>query len=308
MAAAAPRRRSGIARQEAFFAYLFLAPWIIGFIVFIAGPMLASFYLSTTIYSLGREPRFVGLFNFQRAFTDDPQFVNSILRTGQWAVFYVPLAIVGALLVAILLNQGLKGTNFYRTFFFLPHLTPIVASAFIWIYLFQPKFGLINEFLFQAFRLDPGPGWFASKEWALPALIILALWGAVGGNMMLIFLAGLQGVPKDLYEVASIDGANAWHRFWNITIPMISPTLFFNLVLGMIAALQAFTNAFVATQGGPAYATWFYALHIYTTAFQFGEMGYASALAVMFFLVLVSITAVIFRLQQRWVYYAGEMK
>ena len=142
----------------------------------------------------------------------------------------------------------------------------------------------------------------------MPALVVMGLWGAIGGNMMLIFLAGLQGVPKDLYEVASIDGANAWHRFWNITLPMISPTLFFNFVLAMIAALQAFNNAFVATSGGPAYATWFYALHIYTVAFQFGEMGYASALAVIFFVALVSMTAAIFRLQRRWVYYAGEVK
>jgi multiple sugar transport system permease protein len=303
-----PRRRSSLARQEALFGYLFLLPWIIGFVVFIAGPMLASFALSTTIFSLGREPRFVGLFNFTRAFTEDPQFYNSILRTAQWALLYVPLAIVGALLVAVLLNQGLRGTNFYRTFFFLPHLTPIVASVFIWIYLFQPKFGLINEVIFQVFRIDPGPGWLSSKEWALPALVIMALWGAVGGNMMMIFLAGLQGVPKDLYEVAAIDGANGWQRFRNITLPMISPTLFFNLVLGMIAALQAFNNAFIATSGGPAYATWFYALHIYTTAFQFGEMGFASALAVIFFVVLVSLTALMFRLQRRWVYYAGEVK
>ena len=142
----------------------------------------------------------------------------------------------------------------------------------------------------------------------MPSLVILALWGAIGGNMMLIFLAGLQGVPKDLYEVAELDGAGAFARFRHITLPMISPTLFFNLVLGMIAALQAFNNAFITTVGGPAYATHFYALHIYKTAFEYGEMGYASALAVIFFVVLVSITAVIFRLQQRWVYYAGEVK
>ena len=311
-AAASPtlarRRGSSLARQEAIFGYLFLLPWLIGLIVFVVGPMLGALLLSFTPYSLGRPLVFNGLDNYLRAFGDDPQFYNAIRRTFTYALTFVPLAIIGALLVAMLLNQGLKATNVFRTIFFMPHLVPIVASVFIWTYLLNPKYGLVNEILFRLFKLDPGPGWFASKDWAMTALILLALWGAIGGNMMLIFLAGLQGVPKDLYEVAELDGANAWQRFRNITLPMISPTLFFNLVLGIIGALQSFSNSFVATNGGPAYATWLYALHIYATAFQFSELGYACALAVIFFVLLSILTYGQFQLQKRWVYYAGEVK
>jgi multiple sugar transport system permease protein len=270
--------------------------------------MLGAVVLSFTPYSLARPLEFNGVANFVRAFTNDPLFYGSVQRTLTYAIVYVPLAVVGALLVAMLLNQGLKLTNVFRTIFFLPHLVPIVATVYIWTYLLNPRYGLVNEILFRLFKLDPGPGWFASKDWALPGLIILALWAQIGGNMMLIFLAGLQGVPKDLYEVAALDGANGWQKFRNITLPMISPTLFFNLVLGIIGALQSFSNAFVATNGGPAYATWLYAVHIYKTGFDFGELGYACALAVIFFVVLVALTYGQFQLQKRWVYYAGEVK
>jgi multiple sugar transport system permease protein len=309
---ARPRRR--LLREEAIFGYLFLAPWLIGLVVFVAGPMLASFYLSLTTYSLGvKPPEFVGLANFTRAVTaTDPLFYPSILRTFEWAISYVPLAIIGALLVAVLLNQGLKLTSVFRTIFFMPHLTPVVASIFVWTWLLQPRFGFVNEMIWQiTYRLTGtgvvGPGWFGSKEWAMPSLVLIGLWGAIGGNGMLIFLAGLQGVPKELYEVAELDGAGVWQRFWHVTLPMISPTLFFNLVLGIIGALQSFANSFIATGGGPAYATWFYALHIYATGFQFGEMGYASALAVIFFILLMAITYLNFRLSRRWVHYSGEV-
>jgi len=312
--APATRRRGGLLHQEAIYGYLFLLPWLIGFVVFVAGPMLAAFYLSLARYSLGvKPPEFIGIENFQRAFTQDPLFFPSILRTVQWAVSYVPLAIAGSLLTAVLLNQGLRFTAFFRTIFFMPHLTPVVASVFVWTWLLNSKYGFVNEALWQiTYGLTgtgvEGPGWFGSKEWAMPALVLVALWGAIGGNSMLIFLAGLQGVPKELYEVAELDGANVWQRFWNVTLPMISPTLFFNLVLGIVGALQAFSNAFIATGGGPAYATWFYALHIYATAFQFGEMGYASALAVIFFVLLIGLTYLNFRFSTRWVHYAGEVK
>jgi multiple sugar transport system permease protein len=304
----ARRRGSSLARQEAFWGYVFLVPWLIGLSVFVVIPLAGAILLSFTPYSLGRPLTFNGVANYARAFTDDPQFYNSIQRTFTWALSYIPLAVGGALGTAMLLNQGLKGTNVFRTIFFLPHLVPIVASIYIWSYLLNPKYGLINEALFRVFRLDPGPGWFASKDWALPSLVLLALWAQIGGNMMLIFLAGLQGVPKDLYEVADLDGANGWQRFRNITLPMISPTIFFNLVLGIIGALSSFSNAFVATNGGPAYATYLFALHIYKTAFDFSELGYASTLAVIFFILLSVLTYGQFWLQRRWVYYAGEVK
>ena len=231
----------------------------------------------------------------------------------QWAVSFVPLAIVGSLMTAVLLNQGLKFTPLFRTIFFMPHLTPIVASIFVWTWLLNSKYGFVNEALWQiGVHLTgtgiKGPGWFSDPNFALPALMAVALWGAVGGNMMVIFLAGLQGVPKDLYEVAELDGANALQRFWHITLPMISPTIFFNMVLGIIGALSSFSNAFVATTGGPAYATWLYALHIYYTGFQFSELGYACALAMIFFVLLSILTFAQFQLQKRWVYYAGEVK
>jgi multiple sugar transport system permease protein len=301
------RVKSSMARQEAIFAYVFLLPWIIGFVVFVAGPILASLGLSLTQYNIVKPPVFIGLANYVRAFTDDPLFFPSILRTFEYAVVIVPLGVGGALLVAVLLNQSLRFTNIYRTVFFLPHLTPVVASIFIWTWLLNPQFGFVNEVLFRLFHII-GPGWFNSKEWAIPSLILVALWGIIGGNMMMIFLAGLQGVPKDLYEVASIDGASTWRRFWNITLPMISPTLFFNTILAVIGALQTFTTAFVATNGGPAYASWFYALHIYATAFTFSEMGYAASLAWLFFIVLVGFTFVQFRASTRWVYYASEVE
>jgi len=309
----ASRTRSAFARQEAMYGYIFLAPWLIGLAVFVLGPMIASFALSATVYGIVKPPEFVGLANFTRMFTDDVQFWPSVGRTALWGATFVPLAIGGALAVALLLNQGMKLTNMYRTGFFLPHLFPTVASIYIWSWLLHPQFGFVNESIFQlTYNLIgtgiEGPAWLASKDWVVPSLIIIALWGAIGGNSMMIFLAGLQGVPKEMYEVAEIDGANAFQRFLNITLPMISPTLFFNLVLGLIAALQAFENAFVATAGGPAYAAYFYSLHIYTTAFKFGEMGYGAALAVVSFITLVTLTYFNFRLSRRWVYYAGEIK
>jgi multiple sugar transport system permease protein len=295
---------SRLSRHETVAAYLFLAPWIAGLLLFVVGPIVASFFLSFTTYNIVRPPAFVGLANFTRALTKDPLFWTSLGRTFYYAAIIVPLGVGGALLAALLLNQALRGSTLYRTVFFLPHLTPIVAAVFIWAWLLNPQFGFVNEVIFRVAHVK-GPGWLGSKETAIPALILIAMWGIIGGNMMLIFLAALQGVPKELYEVAAIDGANTWRRFWHITLPSISPTLFFNLVLAAIGALSTFTTAFVATQGGPAYATYFYALHIYTSAFKFTEMGYASALAWLFFVLLLALTYLQFRASNRWVYYAG---
>lgn len=303
-AAAAPRRRSGLARQEAIYAYVFLLPWLIGLFGLVIGPMIASLGLSLTTYNIVKPPTFVGLENYARAFSKDPLFWSSLGRTFVYAIVIVPLGVMGSLLVAVLLNQSLRFTSFYRTIFFLPHLTPAVAAVYIWTWLLNPQFGFVNEVLWRVARIQ-GPGWFGSKEWAIPAVVLIALWGILGGNMMMIFLAGLQGVPKELYEVASIDGAGRWHRFWNVTVPMISPTIFFNTILAVIGALQTFTTAFVATNGGPAYATYFYALHIYNTAFTYTEMGYACALAWLFFVILVTFTYVQFRASGRWVFYGG---
>jgi multiple sugar transport system permease protein len=284
--------------------YLFLAPWVVGFTLFVAGPILASAALSFSAFDVARPPRFVGMANYVNAFTTDDRFLNSLQITFVYALISVPLALFGSLLLAILLNQRLGGTSFYRTFFFLPSLTPAVAVAILWTWLLQPDVGFVNYLL--SLVGVTGPKWLGSTEWAMPSLIAIALWTGIGGNRMMIFLAGLQGVPQELYDAADIDGASALSRFRHITLPLISPTMFFNLVLGVIAALKVFTVAFIATQGGPAFSTWFIALHIYTQAFKYLEMGYASALAWVFTLILIVLTIVQFRLSRRWVYYEGE--
>ncbi len=281
---------------------LFAAPWIVGFLLFTLGPMLMSLYLGFTQYSIASPPKWVGLANFVKALSGgDRLFWPSLGRTAVYAGVMVPLSICGSLLVALLLNQRLKAASLFRTLFFLPSLTPIVASAVLWRWLFQPGFGAINTLL--GYVGVHGPRWLADPKLAMPSLMVMALWGAVGGATMVIFLAGLQGVPVELHEAAQIDGANVVQRFWAITLPMITPTLFFNLVLGVIAALRTFAPALVATNGGPDYATWFYILHLYQTAFQNVEMGYGAALAWIFFVIVVSLTYLNVRLSRRWVYY-----
>jgi multiple sugar transport system permease protein len=309
-APAADQRRFGVrmtfARREAIEGYICLAPWALGFLLWIALPMFASLALSLTEYDVVRAPKFVGLANFERAFFQDDLFWSSLGRTFYYALVTVPLGVAGSLAAAILLNQKLKGTSLFRTLYFLPHLTPIVAAALLWVWVLQPEFGLVNHVLDMVGI--KGPAWFGSKEWAIPSMIMIALWTGIGGNRMMIFIAGLQGVPQELVDAAEVDGANAWQRFRNVTLPMISPTIFFNLILGVIAALHVFTTALIATQGGPAYATWFYALHIYQNAFQYFNMGYAAALAWIFFVVMFVFTYIQVRASARWVYYAGGDK
>jgi multiple sugar transport system permease protein len=303
--------RGALQREETLWAYIFLVPWILGLVLFVLGPMLLSLVLSFFTYTLGRDYTFVGLGNWIHAFTRDEFFWPSLGRTFYYTLVAVPLSVIGALFTAILLNQGLRATTFYRTVFFMPHLAPTVAAVYIWLWLLNPSYGFVNEIIFQVtYRLRgtgiEGPNWFGDPTWAMPSLIAIALWGAIGGNMMVIFLAGLQGIPQELYEVASIDGANAWQRFVSVTIPMISPTLFFNTILACIGAFQTFEVAFIGTQGGPAYATWLYGLHIYRQTFEYFEMGYGSTLAWILFIILSVFTYFQFRSARSWVYYAGE--
>jgi multiple sugar transport system permease protein len=300
-------RTSKLQREQVFWAYIFLLPWIIGLILFVSGPILFSLALSLFNYTLGSDITFVGLANWLKAFTQDDLFWPTIARTFVYTAVVVPLSVFGALLTAILLNQKLKGTTFYRTVFFMPHLAPTVAAIYIWLWLLNPQYGLINEIIFQVgYHLTgtgfKGPGWFGDPSFALPSLILVALWAAVGGNMMVIFLAGLQGIPGELYEAASIDGASAIDRFRHVTLPMISPTLFFNSVLACIVAFQTFEVPFVGTRGGPAYATWLYGLHIYQTSFQFFDMGYGATLAWIMFIALSFFTFLQFRSFRNWVF------
>lgn len=290
--------------REAIWGYVFLLPWLLGLLIFTVGPIVASAYLSFTEYDILGTPKFTGLANYQKAFYGDELVWPSVGRTFLYAFAIVPLGIAGSLLLAIFLNQKLVGTAFYRTLFFMANLIPVVASAILWIWILHPKLGPVNWMLAQAGV--QGPGWMSSPQWALPTIILIGLWGSLGGNRMIIFLAGLQGVPQELYEAAEIDGAKQWDKFWNVTLPMISPTMLFNLILGVIGALQVFNIVFVATQGGPNFATWFFALHIYRHAFEYYRMGYASALSWMFVAMLLFFTWLQMRLSNRWVYYAGE--
>jgi multiple sugar transport system permease protein len=292
--------------RYALWGYLFLLPWLVGLIVFIVGPIVASLYLSLTQYDILSPPVFIGLANYQEAFFADGLFWPSILRTLEYSLLTVPLGLLGSLLLAMLLNRPRKGVGVFRTFFFLPSLTPTAALALLWIWLFDPNFGLINELL-GSLGIE-GPGWFASPQWALPSVVITSLWAGWGGSTMLIFLAGLQGVDRSLLEAADIDGAGKWTKFWQVTLPLISPTMLFAFILGMIGALQVFTVAYIATEGGPRYATWFYALHLYNQAFKYFQMGYASALAWLFVLVVLAFTVFQLRLSRGWVYYGGEQK
>lgn len=300
---AAPGGSARLRRRQALVGYLWISPWLIGAVLFTVGPMLASLFLSFTQYNIVESPRWIGLANYVQAFTKDDLFWGSMWRTMVYAAVTVTLGTAGSLGAALLLNRPWRGTALLRTAFFLPSLVPIVASALLWRWIFNPQVGLFNYLLgLVGIR---GPAWFASTEWAMPGLIIMALWGTIGGSQMLIFLAGLQGVPRELYEAAEVDGAGAWGRFRHITLPMISPTLFFNTILGLIGGLKVFSAAYVGTEGGPAYATWFYLLHLYFQAFRFFEMGYASALAWIFFAIVITLTIVQVRWSSRWVYYEG---
>ena len=300
----APRRRWGLSQRKAIEGYLYISPFLLGFLLFILGPALASAYISLTDYNILSAPNFIGLANYVKAFRGDPLFWTSMGNTLYYAVIAVPLSLLGALGCAILLNQEMKLRAIFRTMFFLPSITPIVASTLLWIWILNPEFGLLNYTL--SLVGIQGPKWLGSIEWAKPSLILMYLWGSMGGGAMIIFLAGLQGVPHELHESAAIDGANAWHRFTNITIPMLTPSIFLNLVLGLIGGLRVFTVAFVATNGGPSYATYFFILHLFNQAFQYLEMGYGSALAWIFTFLVLTLTAVEFRLSARWVYYAGQ--
>jgi multiple sugar transport system permease protein len=289
--------------KRALQAYLYLLPWILGLIIFWVGPIIASFYFSFNEYDVLTPPKWVGLANYKKAFFDDQLFWPSLGRTLTYSGVVVPLGLMGSLSLAALLNRGVKGTNIYRTMFYIPRLAPAVATAMLWKWLFNPSLGPINTAL--GWVGIEGPGWMTRKEWAMPAIIIMNLWASVGGNTMLIFLASLQGVPQSLLEAAEIDGAGSWSKFRNVTLPMISPTILFNLVLGVIGALKVFTSAYVATEGGPSYATWFYALHIYRHSFQYYRMGYGAALAWLFVVLVLFFTWVQMSLSNRWVYYEG---
>lgn len=292
-------------RRENLYGYLFLTPWLLGFFGLFIGPGLVSLYLSLTKYDVLSAPEFVGAANYVKMFTGDDLFWPSLVRTFYFAGVGVPLGVLGSMFLAILLNNQLRGVTVYRTLFFMPSLVPLVASVVLWKWLLNTDFGIVNQALRDLGVQNP-PGWFSDRAWAIPSLISMRLWAGIGGTQMIIFLAGLQGIPESLYDAAAIDGANTWQRMRHVTIPLLTPTIFFNTVLGIIGALQTFAAAFVATEGGPGFATWFYALHIWKHAFDYWNMGYAAALAWFFAIIIVGLTILQMTLSKRWVFYYGE--
>lgn len=297
------RRSGGIQRSEQFWGVLLALPAILGFLFFDGGPMIAAFIISLTDWRIAGDPNFIGLDNYREMFTDDPLFIDALIATSLFALGSVPLTLLVAFLIALLLNQHrVAGRSVLRTIYYLPTLVPLVANSILWLWMFQPDFGLLNSAL-EWFGL-PTSLWIYSETTAVPSLVLMSVWSF--GNTAVIFLAGLQGVPSHLYEAVEIDGGGAFAKLRTVTVPMLSPTIFFNLVIGTITALQAFVQAVIMTQGGPNNATLFYVFYLYRTAFFDTRMGYASALAFVLFLIVVSITAVIFRSGRTWVYYEGE--
>jgi multiple sugar transport system permease protein len=292
--------------KEAVEFYLMIAPWVLGFLGLTIGPMLYSLFLSFTDFDLFHAPRWVGLGNFRFLFYEPfPRslFWKSLSVTAYYTFFSVPVGILSSLMLALLLNTNIRGVPLYRTLFYLPSLTPGVASALLWIWIFNSKYGLANAAL-RMLGL-PELRWLTDPNLVIPSFVLMGLWGA-GGNTAIIFLAGLQGVPVHLYEAAEIDGATWWDRIRAVTLPMISPTIFFNLILGIIGSFQAFSSAFLMTDGGPEYATYFLVLYIYQEAFDKIQMGRGSAIAWILFIILLFFTLLQFWLSRRWVYYEGE--
>lgn len=285
-------------------ALLFLAPWAIAFILFFFGPIVASLYLSFTNFDGLNPAQWLGLANFQEMLAHDPMFWSSLKVTLSFAVVALPLGTIFAIFVAILLNQRILGQSAYRSLIYLPTIIPIVASSVVWSWVFKAdQTGLLNNLLMPVYKLVgmPAPMWLADPHWALPALIIMSFWSL--GNPIVIYLAGLQNIPESLYEAAEIDGAGSLAKLWHITLPMLSPTIFFNVTVGLIQVFQYFVPAYVMTSGGPQGATMFYSLYAYQVAFDDFRMGYASALAWVLFLLVLIATILSFRLSRELVHY-----
>jgi multiple sugar transport system permease protein len=288
-------------RREAVDGYLFIAPWLIGFVCLVAGPMLASLAISFTSWDLFSPPRWVGLDNFQ-ALLQDRLVGLSLYNTAFFTAISVPLNLAAALGAAMLLNLRMRFRAVFRTAFYLPAVLPAVANAILWFWILNPEVGLANSILRMVGL--PELQWLYDPTTSKPAFIIMNLWAI--GNTMVIFLAGLQGIPQTLYDAAQVDGANWWHRFWAVTIPMLSPVILFNLVLGIIASFQIFTSAFLLTgDGGPEQSTLFSVLYLYRLGFEQFKMGYASAYAWVIFLVILVFSLLQLRLARSWVYYEG---
>lgn len=295
------RRRSATQRRNLLLGLLFISPWLIGFLAFTVYPLVSSFYYSFTRYDLLKPPVFLGLRNFADIFTEDPHFGQVMYNTIYYVGLSAPLGVMAAFLMASLLNTKILGRSVFRAIFFFPAIVPAIVTAMVWAFLLNVQYGAINATL-QGMGLSTIP-FISSPRLAKPSLILIHMWAQ--GNAIVIFLASLQDVPRSLYEAATVDGANAWHKFWHVTIPMCTPVILFNLIMGLIGGFQNFTLPWLLTEGGPNQATEFYSLFLYRNAFSYFRMGKASALAWILFVIIVTLTIALFRSSARWVYYAG---
>lgn len=291
-----PRRRSEIT-----WALIFATPAILGFVLLKAMPILFSLYISMTDWSAVGDAHWVGLDNFEKMLFADPLFWRSLQVTAYYTLVSVPVSMAFAFFLATLLNQRIPGLGIFRTIFYIPSIVPIIASTVIWLWMFNPDFGLFNSVL-GAVGI-PKLQYIFSEDQVVPSLVFMSIWGV--GPMMIIFLAGLQEVPKELYEAADIDGSNAWHKLVHITLPMMTPTILFNLMISMVAAFQTFVQPFIMTNGGPNNGSLFFVFWIYRKAFQDSQMGYASALAWALFIIISVLSYLIFRTSNKWVFYRG---
>lgn len=288
--------------SEALHGYVSIMPWLIGFIVLTFIPILSTIYYSFTRWTIMEPPVWIGLENYRRMFHADPLFYKSLKATGLYVLMSLPIILVFGVLLSLLLNMKIKGMNFYRTLFYIPAVISGVSIAMLWTWLLQPDVGIVNTIL--ALLGIEGPKWFWDPTWALPSVASMSLW-KVGGSAV-IYLAGLQNIPPQLYEAARIDGAGKLRIFFRVTLPLLTPTLFFQLIIQMIEAFKVFTEAYVITKGGPLKATYFYLLYFYEEGFQHFNTGYASALILFLVVIIMAMTVLVNYTSSRWVYYEGE--
>jgi multiple sugar transport system permease protein len=288
-------------RRETKLFYLFISPWILGFIVFVGGPILVSGYFSFTRYDIANAPVFIGFRNYIDLFSNS-LFWKSARVTVYYSLIGVPAGLVISLLVAMLLNVKLRGQRIFRTIVYLPSVVSGVSLSLLWLWLLNPDFGTINLLIYQIFGIQ-GPQWLTSETWVIPSLILMSFWTL--GNNIVIYLAGLKGVPSNLYEAAQIDGASKLRQFWHITVPMVSPVTLFLLITGVIASFQVFVQADVMTEGGPSYGSYFYVYYLYEQAFKSFNMGYASAMAWVLFIIVCMLTWLMMKTSKKWVHYEG---
>ena len=301
-----PRRQGLSARaREALNGYLFISPWVLGFLIFVVGPMIGLLWLSFHRWDLIGDPRHVGLRNFERLFRDR-LFLKSMEVTIVYGLGRVPLGIIVALGTALLLNnRRIKFIGIWRTIYYMPVVLPPVAISLVWMWIYNPRYGILNTMI-QQFLGIPGPRWLDDAALVLPSLMVMAVWAAAGRNMI-IYLSGLQGISNELYEASAIDGAGYWRQFFRITLPLLTPVIFFNLITGMIDTFKLFTQAYVMTEGGPRNQSLFFTYYLFQKGFMQYQMGYASAMAVVVFIIIMALTLLVFRWSKAWVFYEGEL-